>query len=70
MRRYRFVLVAALLLLIVLAITGTALASDGAGVTVTVRIARVIDVGPSGTARSNASVVSFDSGNTVTYLAP
>jgi len=70
MSRCRLVLVAALLLLLVLAITGTALASDGAGVTVIVRISRVIDVGPSGTARSNASVVSFNSGNTVTYIAP
>jgi hypothetical protein len=35
-----------------------------------VRIARVIDVGPSGTVRSNSSVVSLDSGNMVTYIAP
>ncbi len=70
MRRFRFILVIGLLLLVALAITSTAIASESGGVTVSVRIARVIDVGPSGTVRSNSSVVSLDSGNMVTYIAP
>lgn len=70
MRRLQFFLVICLVVLLALTITSAACATDSEGVTVTVKIVRVIHVSPSGAVRSNTGAVSLETAGLVTFVSP